>query len=281
MGPEGAGQTIKIDTVRELTDWLQLTADRGSYKLALVDSADQMTHSAANSLLKTLEEPGGSALIILVSDQPARLPATVLSRCQLITLRLQDRAAALAWLEGQVADPSAALTRANGAPLQALQEASADWQDAEATLRRAWHDLFLHRASIDRIVKSLEKLPPARSLRRFSQWTAAAARMRLSSMPGETAPAGVPRQSETTGSAIVPGRMAASRPEVSTPAPYLADQADESLVSRVQHCLSTDDWFTLHDRIGRLYRIDSTSFKAQAVLEGLMAQIRADIDSAR
>lgn len=255
LAPDGGGQTIRIDAIRELIDWLHLTADRGSYKLALVESADVMTSSAANSLLKTLEEPGTAALIILVTDKPARLPSTVLSRCQLLNLRLQDRSVALTWLQDQVSDPQAALLRARGAPLQALREASAEWQSAEAALRKAWQDLFLHRASVERIVKSLEKLPTAHSLERFSHWTAAVVRRQA-----DGASAG---QSAIGGPAAAPA-------SVSGP----GGVADDSLASAVQHCMAPADWFALYDRLNQLYRIDSASFKAQLVLEGLFADIR-------
>jgi DNA polymerase-3 subunit delta' len=57
-----------------------------------------MNRFAANALLKTLEEPPPRTLLVLVASQPSRLPPTVLSRCQRLTVRAPARAAAVAWL---------------------------------------------------------------------------------------------------------------------------------------------------------------------------------------
>ena len=83
--PDGK-TAIGIDQVREATHFLQQTALYGAAKLLLVRDADQMTLAAANSLLKTLEEPSGNALVLLSSAEPWRLPPTVRSRCQLLNV---------------------------------------------------------------------------------------------------------------------------------------------------------------------------------------------------
>jgi DNA polymerase-3 subunit delta' len=54
----------------------------GEQKICLIDDADRMTIGAANALLKTLEEPPGHSLFLLISSRPAALPATIRSRCQ-------------------------------------------------------------------------------------------------------------------------------------------------------------------------------------------------------
>ena len=89
---------IGIDQVREATHFLQQTAMYGATKLLLVRDADQMTLAAANSLLKTLEEPSGNALVLLSSAETWRLPPTVRSRCQLLRLPNVQKDAALEWL---------------------------------------------------------------------------------------------------------------------------------------------------------------------------------------
>ena len=93
---------IGIDQVREATHFLQQTALYGAAKLLLVRDADQMTPAAANSLLKTLEEPPGNALILLSSAEAWRLPPTVRSRCQLLRLPRVGKDAALEWLASKV-----------------------------------------------------------------------------------------------------------------------------------------------------------------------------------
>jgi DNA polymerase-3 subunit delta' len=93
---------IGIDQVREATHFLQQTPLYGAAKLLLVRDADQMTLAAANSLLKTLEEPPGNALVLLSTAEAWRLPPTVRSRCQLLRLPSIEKDVALDWLRSQL-----------------------------------------------------------------------------------------------------------------------------------------------------------------------------------
>lgn len=116
--PAEAGKAIPVDAVRALVARLALTGT--GRKVALIDPADAMNTNAANSLLKTLEEPPGDSVLLLVSMRPGRLPATVRSRCQRITFGLPEPETACAWLEEHgVADAASWLARAGGAPLTA------------------------------------------------------------------------------------------------------------------------------------------------------------------
>jgi DNA polymerase-3 subunit delta' len=90
---------IRIEQVRELSEELALTSHQGGYKVGIVSPADALNRFAANALLKTLEEPSGRTILILVATQPSRLPATILSRCQRIRIPAPTRAEAIAWLE--------------------------------------------------------------------------------------------------------------------------------------------------------------------------------------
>ncbi len=114
---------IGIDRIRELIDRVALTASGGAGKVVVVTPAELMTRSAANTLLKTLEEPPGDAVFLLVSDRSSLLPATVRSRCQTLSFACPPAAVALSWLEGRIdgASPAPALLAlAHGAPLRAL-----------------------------------------------------------------------------------------------------------------------------------------------------------------
>lgn len=91
--------SIGIDQVRDLVGELNLTSYEGGGKVAVIEPADAMTHSAANSLLKTLEEPPGDTLLILVVDRPGRLPATIVSRCQRLSVHLPSEPTGVAWLQ--------------------------------------------------------------------------------------------------------------------------------------------------------------------------------------
>jgi len=119
--PEEAGKAIKIDTIRAFVEKGVLTAQAEGYKVVVIEPADAMNTAAANSLLKTLEEPVPWTIIILVTSSPGRLPATVRSRCQRITFPVPARKEAAAWLESQIeqGDPDLFLAMGGGAPLLA------------------------------------------------------------------------------------------------------------------------------------------------------------------
>jgi len=130
-----AVETIGIDRVRALTEFVQLTSHRQRAKVAVIAPAERMNAAAANALLKTLEEPPPGTYLILVSDQPGRVPATILSRCRRLAAPLPAPAAARAWLAAQgVAAPDLALAQAAGAPMAALAHAD----PAVQAERRAW-----------------------------------------------------------------------------------------------------------------------------------------------
>ncbi len=123
LEPEEAGKAIKVDQVRSLAAGLGITSHGGRYKVAVVRPAEAMNINAANSLLKTLEEPTANTLLVLSSATPGRLIPTVRSRCQQIQVPLPPQQQALDWLarhnlEGEEAMDS--LLLAGGGPLYAL-----------------------------------------------------------------------------------------------------------------------------------------------------------------
>lgn len=125
LSPPEPGKSISVEAVRDVTGRLGLSGQ--GTKVALVDTAEAMTTSAANSLLKTLEEPPGDAMLLLVSDRSGRLPATVRSRCQRFAFALPTYDVARGWLAQQGVDqPDHWLARSGGAPLAALALASGE-----------------------------------------------------------------------------------------------------------------------------------------------------------
>jgi DNA polymerase-3 subunit delta' len=134
-GTPVAVDVIAIDRVRALIDFVQLTSHRRRAKVAVIAPAERMNAAAANALLKTLEEPPPATYLILVSDQPGRLPATIRSRCRRLAVPLPPTGAAVEWLAAQgIARPEVVLAQAGGAPLLAREHADAETQ-AE---RRIW-----------------------------------------------------------------------------------------------------------------------------------------------
>jgi DNA polymerase-3 subunit delta' len=111
---------IKIDQIRAVRDFIALSTHRAGHRVLLLHPAEALQPAAANSLLKTLEEPPPATVIVLVSDRPARLLATIRSRCESVVLRAPDRERALSWLAAQEAgEPEVVLALAGGAPLLA------------------------------------------------------------------------------------------------------------------------------------------------------------------
>lgn len=122
--PEEGGKSIKVDQIRELIFALSQTGQRAGYRVAIINPADSLNKAAANALLKTLEEPEGRVLLLLVSDQPGRLPPTISSRCQRIYFSYAQNADN--WLKAQLqqlnltANADLLLKITDYAPLRAL-----------------------------------------------------------------------------------------------------------------------------------------------------------------
>ena len=116
-----AVDAVTVDRIRDLIAFAQLTAHRQGPKVALICPAEAMNAQATNALLKTLEEPPAKMYLMLVSHQPARLPATIVSRCRRLSAPESDPATATAWLaEHGSEQPERLLAQAGGAPLLAL-----------------------------------------------------------------------------------------------------------------------------------------------------------------
>ena len=118
-------QGITIDEVRRLKNFFHMSAADAGSRVVIVDAADEMNTSAANALLKLLEEPPEGAVLLLVSHQPARLLPTIRSRCRalrLATLNPEDMAAALAGSGiGATERPEALAALAGGSVGQAIR----------------------------------------------------------------------------------------------------------------------------------------------------------------
>lgn len=121
--PEKDGHTIKIDQIRVVADFINQTSLQGEFRIVIINPANYMNVNSANALLKTLEEPSSGAILILVSDQSAKLPATILSRCQRIVFPRPQAEQAMNWLRQELPNENheLLLRLAHGAPLAARQ----------------------------------------------------------------------------------------------------------------------------------------------------------------
>lgn len=127
---------ITIGQVRRLIEALGTRAHSGAHKVAVLLDAHMMNINAANALLKLLEEPPEDTVLVCVTDQMHRLPATVRSRCAIVTFAVPARDAARAWLAEQADNEAVdiALELAGGAPL----EAKALIEEDRIALRQKW-----------------------------------------------------------------------------------------------------------------------------------------------
>jgi DNA polymerase III subunit delta' len=83
---------LAVDEIRKLADFFGMTSGAGGWRVAIVDTADDMNDNAANALLKMLEEPPANAMLLLLSNTPGRLLPTIRSRCQRLEMRPLDDA---------------------------------------------------------------------------------------------------------------------------------------------------------------------------------------------
>lgn len=115
---------ITIDEARRIPAFFSRRAAEGGWRVAIIDSADEMNRNAANGLLKSLEEPPERGLLLLVVTTPGRLPTTVRSRCRRLDLRPVAIDACADWLinvHGVDRDDAGVLAAlAKGAPGRAL-----------------------------------------------------------------------------------------------------------------------------------------------------------------
>lgn len=120
-------QVIPVDEVRRLKGFLQHSAGEGAYRVAIIDRAEELNVSAANALLKSLEEPPVRTIFLLVSSEPGRLLPTIHSRCRRLELKRlgeADLTAAITQAGGTVPDPEQAAliaTLADGSVRRALE----------------------------------------------------------------------------------------------------------------------------------------------------------------
>lgn len=173
-GKKKPSQQITIDQVRALDDFLHVGTHRHGARVVLVNPAEAMNRSTANSLLKSLEEPIASTMFILVSSEPERLLPTIRSRCQALPVPQPDRARSDEWLrQAGVGDSAHWLALAGGSPLMAVELASSEERVLLDALivelsRGKQLDPLAAAASLDRVIKAEKRPGP---LKRMIEWS--------------------------------------------------------------------------------------------------------------
>jgi DNA polymerase III subunit delta' len=137
---------LGVDEIRKLHGFFGMTSGAGGWRVAIVDTADDMNPQAANALLKALEEPPARAMLMLLSNAPGQLLPTIRSRCQRLDLRPLSDAELSDELERRLskmpADERAALVRTSGGSVGAALALAEDdglalARDAERLIDRA------------------------------------------------------------------------------------------------------------------------------------------------
>ncbi len=115
---------ITVDEVRKLKGFFNLSSPDGHWRVAIIDAADEMNPSAANALLKILEEPPAKVVLLLVTHQPSKLLPTIRSRCRLLRcapLAADDLGRALHSAGSETGEVEALAALSGGSPGEAIR----------------------------------------------------------------------------------------------------------------------------------------------------------------
>ncbi|MFZ2854436.1 MAG: DNA polymerase III subunit delta' [Rhodocyclaceae bacterium] len=174
-GRKKASQQITIAQVRGLDDFLHVGTHRHGARVVLINPAEAMNRSTANSLLKSLEEPIASTLFLLVSNEPDRLLPTIRSRCQSVSVPQPAAALAVEWLrQSGVDDAERWLALAGGSPLLAVELGGSDERTLLDALvaqmsRGKGFDPIAAAAAVDKVLKAEKGSAPLKRLVEWSQ----------------------------------------------------------------------------------------------------------------
>lgn len=185
LEPEEADKAIKVDQVRELVDFVVQTAQLGGRKVILLEPAEAMNINAANALLKSLEEPSGDTVLLLISHQPSRLLPTIKSRCVQQACPLPSEAQSLAWLAQSLPALSGEehrelLALAAGSPLAAQRLQEQGVREARALVVDGVKKLLKQQTSASQLSEGWNAISLILLFDWFSQWAHLLLRYQLS-----------------------------------------------------------------------------------------------------
>ncbi len=186
LEPEEADKAIKVDQVRELVSFVVQTAQLGGRKVILLEPVEAMNLNASNALLKSLEEPSGNTVLLLVSHQPSRLLPTVKSRCVQQACPLPSEAQSLAWLARALPDTDEEqrhelLALAGGSPLKARRLQGQGVLAQRALVVEGVKKLLKQQASASQLAEAWKNLPMIMLFDWFCDWAQLMLRYQLSS----------------------------------------------------------------------------------------------------
>ncbi len=185
LEPEEADKPIKVDQVRELVSFVVQTAQLGGRKVVLIEPVEAMNVNASNALLKSLEEPSGDTVLLLVSHQPSRLLPTIKSRCQQVTCPPPSLAQSQAWLAAALPDSDEAerdelLTLAAGSPLTAVKLQAQGVREQRALVTEGVKKLLKQQQSPSQLAEAWSGVPLLLLFDWFFDWSHLILRYQLS-----------------------------------------------------------------------------------------------------
>ncbi|MCK5896894.1 MAG: DNA polymerase III subunit delta' [Cocleimonas sp.] len=150
---------IVVDQIRQLNEFLHMSRSYNGYRVAFIHPVELLNINAANSLLKSLEEPADNSIIILLTSQPSTLLATLKSRCQMLYLPTPNKQDALQWLSQQAIQhkPNLLLAMSGGRPLYALDLDNDEYFNSRNEFANDLSAVINHQQAITDISKKWQK----------------------------------------------------------------------------------------------------------------------------
>ncbi len=165
--PEEKSKFIKVDQVRAISQFVAQSPQIGVIKIVVINPATALNINAANALLKSLEEPAGNTLYLLIDNQKQTLLPTIRSRCQIVKLNRPGQSQAIDWLQQAVSEAGEAvcsptelhlaLKMANGSPLKALELIENKGVEAELKLIEHLANVLKGKESVVAFAETFDK----------------------------------------------------------------------------------------------------------------------------
>lgn len=244
---------IVINDIRKLSGFFSQTASEGGWRVAIIDAADEMNVSAANALLKILEEPPEKSILLLIAHSPGRLLPTIKSRCRQLALKpLSDDSvrAVLAARFPEIGndDLNAAAVMAAGAPGKAIE-----------LVGRAGIDLYRELASLLVALPSVD-MPRVHTL---------ATKLGAAKADGEYRLFSEMLQSWLQ-------RLIRQQVSGEASADIMAGESDQ--ISRISALARVDQWLDLWEKVGHLTaRADAVNLDRKQVIVSVFSSLQATV----
>lgn len=178
--PEEPGKGITIGQIRSLIARLTLKPQYETHRIVIINPADKMNNAAANAFLKCLEEPTERTLLILITEKPAKLPATIISRCQKLAVATPDKDTVVSWLAEETLQKAPLLQEedlhcyvslAQGAPLLALDYVNEQTLTLRNECFKSWLAIARQHKSPIIVAEDWHKLPAVPLMFWITSWS--------------------------------------------------------------------------------------------------------------